>query len=214
MRYLLCSLSILFFYGTLQAQKSYRGYPDLRDDGAIIFYLNDDSLRVNAMRERGYVKEADEAYGKAMTTAKRVIAAFRDTFTFCRVYFIWNKDVDKYRLQGTEGLFLNDSLEYDAAIRVKEKNIMYANIRRDYEMGKHNTPHSIVAIDMIALQDTNLQYLAWPFPYCTQISTEVLLLPKHPEKYIHSFQNTLEYWYYYPSKRIIRALRKKGLWEN
>ena len=37
MRYLLCRLSILFFYGTLQAQKSYRGYPDLRDDRAIIF---------------------------------------------------------------------------------------------------------------------------------------------------------------------------------
>lgn len=199
--------------GKLQAQDSFRGYPDLRSDGAIIFYLNDDSMRIASLRNRGYTKDAAELEQKALVVNKRVVAAFRDTFRFCKVYFIWNKDLDKFRLQGQQGLFLNDSLKYDPSIQIREKNRMYANIRRDYEMGKHNTPHSVVAVDMIALQDSNLQYFAWPFPYCTQISTEVLLMPSSPEKYVHSFQNTLEYWYYYPSRRIIRALRKKGLWE-
>lgn len=212
MKYLLCSF-ILMLTADICAQKTFRGYPDLRKDGAVIFYLNDDSARIAALRSRNYTKDADALEQKAISTNKRLVAAFRDTFTFCSVYFIWNKDVDKYRLHKQSGLFLDDSLQYDPSIQVAEKNIMYANIRNDYEMGKHGTPHSVVTVDMIALQDSNLQYFAWPFPYATQISTDVLLLPTRPEKYVHSFQNTLEYWYYYPSKAIMRALRKKGLWE-
>ncbi len=110
--------------------------------------------------------------------------------------------------------FLNDSLEVDPTIQVTEKNLVYACIDYDYIIGKNGGHASITGIDMIALKDSTLTPLAYPFPYHTQVSTEIFLIPRKVEIYPKLLQNTLEIWYFYPTKRTIRILKKQGKWEE
>lgn len=214
MKFILLIISLLAFSFFGNSQTDFRGYPDITRDGAIIFYLKSDSMRVALLRKNGDTAIANKLEKNALELNQRIITSFRKDFKFCPIYFISSNYVDGFRHGEKLNNFYNDQMEIDPSIVVKEKNLVYASLDHDYEMGKNGYPLSVTSIDMIAIKDKNLVPLSWPFPYYTQVSSDVFLIPKKIESYPRLLQNNLEIFYYYPSKRIVRILKKQGKWEE
>ncbi|HEY8366918.1 MAG TPA: hypothetical protein VIL57_07205 [Bacteroidia bacterium] len=209
---------ILFLFCVIRsisfAQSTFRNHPDIKKDGAIIFYLKTDSMRGAILRKYGDTVNAERFERNARELNQRLINSFRKDFTFCPVYFISATQVDKFIKNKNYRAFYNDSMVVDTSIYVKEKNLIYASLDYEYIIGKNGGYRSITPIDMISLKDSTLTPLPYPFPYYTQVSTEIFLIPRKAEVYPKLLQNTLEIWYYYPSKRTVRILTKMGLWEG
>ncbi len=209
---------ILFFLcavlSSSYAQSTFRNHPDLKKDGAIIFYLKTDSMRAAILRKYGDTISAEKYEKNARELNERLVKSFRKDFNFCPVYFISANQVDHFISNKNYKAFYNDNLEIDTSIYVKEKNLIYASLDYDYIVGKNGGNKSITPIDMISLKDSTLKPLPYPFPYYTQVSTDIFLIPRKAEVYPKLLQNTLEIWYYYPSRRTVRILTKMGLWEG
>ena len=196
------------------SQTLFRGYPDLKKDGAIVFYLQTDSTRIALLQKHGDTLNAQKINQRATQFNKKLVAAFRKSFSFCPVYFIYADHIDAFIEHKSSPFFLDDSLQFNPHIQVQEKNIIYASVLHDYIYGKNGSPVTVTTVDMICLQDSARKPLAWPFPYYTELYTDFLLFPKKIEFYPRLLQNKLEIWYYYPSKRTVRILKKMGKWEN
>lgn len=212
------SIYILFYIlvvtGISNAQTTFRNHPDIKKDGAIIFYLKSDSMRGSILRKYGDTANALKFERNARELNERLVKSFRKDFKFCPVYFIDAYQVENFIKDKNLRRFYNDELQIDTSIIVKEKNLIYASLDYDYIISKNGGYKSITPIDMIALKDSTLSPIPYPFPYSTQVSSEIFLIPRKVEIYPKLLQNTLEIWYYYPSRRTVRILMKKGLWEG
>lgn len=155
-------------------------------DGALLVRLKTSKPTIRAMRARGFDNWADETEKNQRIENLSLINAFRSAYNFSEVKFFYSEDSRKVRKGNFEGIFLNDSLQKDSAIVLRNPQNVFTceltNIQEDtarffshYEWvptgdfamkqvprfygGGENTFYALV------VKDQDFNQLSRPFPY-------------------------------------------------
>lgn len=151
-------------------------------DGALIVRLKTNDRSIEAYRKSGRKELAEKLVEENKKQNQKLADAFRGFFDFCKVYFIYAKNTNAL-LQGSQNIFLNDTLAVDTTIKLNEKYFLIAeyglittNERTDeyHYKGVHHTEASSTAssTNVIFISDTSLTQLQEPFPFYQQTYLE------------------------------------------
>ena len=143
--------------------------------GALVVRLKTNDRSIDAYRKSGLKELADKIIEENRVQNQKLTDAFRGFFDFCKVYFIYAKSTNAL-LEGKQNIFLNDSLQLDTTIKMKEKYFLLAeygtitsNARTDeyhYNGVYHTEPSaSASSTSVIFISDTSLNQLREPFPF-------------------------------------------------
>ncbi len=173
--------SLLFFLqsysqDTLLPNKTV-GYEQLTSlkKGALIVRLKTNDKSIAAYRNSGRADIADKIVGERKVQNEKIMDAFRSQFDFCKVYFIYAKDADEI-LQGKKGYFLNEKMERDTSIQLRENYFLFAeygsvtsNMPEDEfhykNVNKTVATSNLTTSSAIFISDTTLTQLKEPFPF-------------------------------------------------
>lgn len=158
---------------------------DLRD-GALLVRLKTSMPTVNAMRSKGWENEAKQVEKQQRLENIALIQAFHRFYSFSEVRFFMSYNSKKILEREFEGVFVNDSLEEDSSIILRnQKNIFiaeYADLEPDtavffshYEWVQ-TADFSMVQVPRfynsgvnsfmaLVIRDDNFEQLHKPFPY-------------------------------------------------
>ncbi|MGB1241060.1 MAG: hypothetical protein ACPG49_00970 [Chitinophagales bacterium] len=141
-------------------------------EGALLVRLKTRQRTIDAFKDRGYLKMANQVEMKQKTRNQRLMNAFRKNFSFCEVYFFYSEDSEKMRSEMYEGIFLNENLEKDAGIVLNEDFILTAevgNIIKDPvsvdASGNEYAATWGMSESLLVIKDANFEQLRRPFPY-------------------------------------------------
>jgi hypothetical protein len=177
-------LILLFIAVTIQAtaqdnpnnrQQAADQLQKLKAGGAIVVRLKTNDKSVAAYRNNGRPEVADRIERERAVQNKKIMAAFKANFDFCKVYFIYAKNSAEL-VAGKTGLFLNDDLKEVDSIKMDASFYVFAeygdvtsNVRTDeyHYDGVHHTEASSTpaSSSSIVLSDTAFNQLQQPFPY-------------------------------------------------
>jgi hypothetical protein len=187
-------------------------------EGALVVKLKANALAINAVKKQGNVQLAERMRLEAAGVNTNIMRAFRNNYTFSKVYFIYGSSVDSLLNGKREGIFLDTNLNVDANIVLNEKFYLLAEIDRLYnssigfvkedsarfvrENGSSNNAETFVVI-----KNKFGHQLKKPFPYVTAfkpnlerappitfITVDGVLIPfnvvifKRPLKNLESFE--------------------------
>lgn len=186
-----------------------RQISDLKE-GALIVRLKTNDKSVAAYRNNGKPEIADRIEEERARQNLKIISAFRNYFDFSRVYFIYASSTNDF-LKGKRDVFLNDSLQPDKKIKLKEDyylfaeyGVLIANMQQDGSRGSGTrwTEESANPSSNSALfiTDTTLAQLQEPFPFA-----QVVLLENY-HKAVDRLNSALHRFYF---NRITRAVYKQ-----
>ena len=100
---------------------------------------------------------ADRIVKEQIILNKKIVAAFRNQFNFCPVYFFYDTYSDSIRLNHFNSVvFLNDSLKPESGLNFVPVNFLTA------EFGSVD---SEMQFDALVIMDEQFQQLKHPFPY-------------------------------------------------
>lgn len=140
--------------------------------GALLVRLKTRQNTIDAFEERGYKKMAQQVKKEQRESNKKLMKAFKENFNFCQVYFFYSEDSENVLENNLEGIFLNDNLEKDASIIVKEEHIFTAEIGSlitdpvvTYRDGTESNTTSGMSESVLVIKDDDFEQLRRPFPY-------------------------------------------------
>lgn len=147
----------------------------LKNGGAIVVRLKTNDKSVAAYRNNGRPEVADRIERERVVQNKKIMAAFKANFDFCKVYFIYAKNSAEL-VAGKKGLFLNDDLKEVDSITMNAPFYVFAeygdvtsNVRTDeyHYDGVHHTEASgtPTSTSAIVISDTTFTQLKQPFPF-------------------------------------------------
>ncbi len=92
--------------------------------GSVVVRLKTNDKSIEAYRNAGQVERAERIETDRRSQNQKIYDAFKNYFTFCRVFFIYSKDTKRF-LDGERSLFLNKDLQYDASIVFTDTNFVF-----------------------------------------------------------------------------------------
>jgi len=98
--------------------------------GALVVKLKTNKILIDELRKAGNIEMAENKKLETYFINKNIMAAYRDKFTFCKVYFINSNSSDSLLRGARAGIFLDSNLTVDPAIEMKEK--FYLIAEKDY----------------------------------------------------------------------------------
>lgn len=144
-------------------------------EGALVVRLQSRSLAMARLRDAGDAAAANNIMVAQREENLKIVSAFRKSFDFCKVYFIYADSTEAWLRAKREGYLLNDDLEITRSITLKESFSLLA---------EEGNPHQPVAYDetrpnqetsergylnnAIVIYDPRLKLLKEPFPYYAQ----------------------------------------------
>ncbi|MCP4441468.1 MAG: hypothetical protein GY810_21380 [Aureispira sp.] len=149
---------------------------DLKKGGAIIVRLktkhrkiailerNVRGLEGKPKRQERYEKMLNGTlkYRDAVNSA--MIEGFRDSFSFCPVYFMYDSSSSRLHRGAREGLFLGQDLNIDPSIAIQEKNLFIV----DFQKESAEFPFDVLKMRRLT------EKLEDPFPYFAQVRESFL----------------------------------------
>jgi|GEM_PF-3016950 hypothetical protein len=147
--------------------------------GALIVRLKTNDKSVDAYRKAGQNALADKIVADRVQLNQNIADAFKYYFSFCKVYFIYAKNSDAL-LRREPGIFLNEKLQPDTSIKLKEKYFLIAeygsytsNERVDeyHYSGVYTTEpsNSTASSSALVILDTTFTQLQEPFPFAATV---------------------------------------------
>ncbi|MFK7905055.1 MAG: hypothetical protein AB8B69_08020 [Chitinophagales bacterium] len=140
--------------------------------GALLVRLKTRKKTIDAFKNSGYLKMADQVEMKQKAKNQKLMNAFRKNFSFCEVYFFYSEDSEKIMEGEYEGIFLNENLEKDARIVLKEDFILTAEVGSIVKdpvsvdaSGNEYAATSGMSESVLIIKDSNFEQLRRPFPY-------------------------------------------------
>lgn len=177
---LICFLAFLFLQGASQdtlLPNKMIGYEQLTSlkNGALIVRLKTNDKSVAAYRNSGRTDIANKIIADRKVQNEKIMDAFRSQFDFCKVYFIYATDADEI-LCGNKGYFLNEKLERDTSLQLKEDYFLFAEygsvaanmLQDEYHyknVNKTVATSTLTTSSAIFISDTTLTQLKEPFPF-------------------------------------------------
>ncbi len=141
-------------------------------EGALLVRLKTRQKTIDAFKERGYLKMANQVKEKQKIKNERLVNAFRKNFNFCKVYFFYSDDSENVSQKMYEGIFLNENLEKDAKVVLKEDFVLTAevgNVVSDSNItsasGREYAANTGMSESLLVIKDSNFEQLRRPFPY-------------------------------------------------
>lgn len=155
-------------------------------DGALLVRLKTSAPTIRAMRLKGMHYEAEQIQKQQRMENVALIRAFEQFYTFSEVRFFMSYDSKKVKAKKFDGVFVNDSLEVDSNLFLRNKKHIfiaeYAEIEPDtavffshYEWVQ-NGDFSMIQeprfynsggnrFMALVIRDENFEQLHSPFPY-------------------------------------------------
>jgi len=175
-------------------------------DGALLVRLRTSVYKIAAMRKLGFDRLADETKKEQRAHNLKLVQAFNAYYRFSEVRFFYSDQSQQVRDRNFEGIFLNDQLEIDSNIVLRNsKNVFtaeFADLERDttkyfshYEMVQTgnfqqqrveryygDSRNSFMAL---VVKDDQFNQLDRPFPYYSRAAFK--LLEEEPSRKILLF---------------------------
>jgi len=98
--------------------------------GALVVKLKTNKILIDELRKAGNIEMAENKRLETYFINANIMAAYKDKFTFCKVYFINSNSFDSLLRGARAGIFLDSNLTVDPAIEMKEK--FYLIAEKDY----------------------------------------------------------------------------------
>lgn len=195
-------------------------------EGALLVRLKTSENKINALRKAGRENKAIKAEAWQRTQNEKIVKAFTEQYTFSPIYFFYSNFSNQVREGDFAGIFLNEKLEIDSTIELKEKTVFtveYTDIKQDtfvqlshYELeqiGNFRSKwvaryygQSNIGFKAFVVKNQNFEQIAEPFPYYAR--TNAPGIQKHPEQLLFGFP--LIYFLANPSyDAAIYALNRK-----
>lgn len=178
--------------------------------GALIVLLQKKSKTIEAYRSKGLEAEARKVETEQNYLNKTLYNAFKQSYTFSKVYFAWAEDLEKIRNGERTSIFLDSNLQRIPGVPMNEDYFLIAEygdlysttvgyadtatMQKQYEKGEVMRKNTIVVKNAYRLQ------LKRPFPYY-QTSHK----PKNLHWKIRKWNKRLEDYY----KKVL-AMKKNG----
>jgi hypothetical protein len=145
-------------------------------EGALLVRLHSRAVAIAKLRAVGNTRDANTIESIQREENKEIVRAFRIQFDFCKVYFFFGDSTDAILLGKRSGFFLNDSLQIDPAISLKENFFMIAekgnpDLQHKYDptqQSNQDKSERSLLNETIVVLDQNLNQLKRPFPYYAQ----------------------------------------------
>ncbi|GIV27152.1 MAG: hypothetical protein KatS3mg027_0966 [Bacteroidia bacterium] len=140
---ILKSLIVLLFASYLNAQNSSEiklRYPKLRylvsnwqihqlkDSGALIVRLRSNQKLLQILKEKNQLQTIKQIQNETNTHNKIIMQSFKKHYNFSPVYFMYDFSTNELIKNPKAKVFLNDNLEIDTTIYLKESFYLYADI--------------------------------------------------------------------------------------
>lgn len=149
---------------------------DLKKEGAVVVRLktkhrkiailerNVRGLENKPKRQERYKKMLDGTLKYRDIVNLAMIEGFRDSFSFCPVYFIYDSSSYQLHADATTGFFLDEDLKIDPSISLKEKHIFVI----DFQEESAEFPFDVIKMRRLK------EKLEDPFPYYAQVRESFL----------------------------------------
>lgn len=158
-------------------------------NGTLLVRLKTSEPKINALIKMGDLEEASKIKKAQDIENKKIVAAFKNNFNFCKTVFFFSNNSDNVRKGNCENIFLNDSLIIDEFKFVDtSKSIFIAEFGTiEQDTLKHLSIYSYepdgdwsvkkvsnyyggpdFGFDALIIRDKNFVQLSKPFPYYTR----------------------------------------------
>lgn len=202
--------SVIFFSSA--AQETLPGNASWKDsaaffikqlkDGAIAVRLHSRSEAIAKLRTMGNEEDAHNIERMQREENKEIIQAFKSELKFCRVYFFFADSTDALIEGRRSGFFVNDSLQVDPAITLREKFFLIAEkgipvLPQKYDPTQQDpvTKDHGYLTEAIIIVDQNLKQLKKPFPHFANEPFPASLSPSDWNKKVEVLNTKLNSFY-------------------
>lgn len=170
----------------MRASETLRGLKN----GCIVFRLKTNDKSVKAYRDAGRNDVADRIVAERKKQNQKIVQAFRQNFTFCKVNFIYAAETQNF-LSGSNPFFLNNDLQPDSTIQSCGSNFIfceYGSVNAYSKFGNtsptglyYSKPEKFMdtvatasttsptTTDALFLSDKNLTPFQRPFPFVEDV---------------------------------------------
>lgn len=151
-------------------------------NGALFVRLRTSELKINALKNKGMLKEAEEIRVAQENTNKSIIAAFKANFSFCPVYFFYTNHSTEVKEGKYKGCIFDANMQTDSAFSSK-----------NYLIGEFDESET-TQLDAFIIKDKNYEQLKKPFPFFIK-QTETLIVTRSYEKIVYILNKRLFEFY-------------------
>ena len=146
--------------------------------GALLVRLKTSELKINALKSKGMLKEAELIRVGQESTNKQIVEAFWKEFHFCKVYFFYSNNSEKIKSGNYNGCLMNVNMEIDSSFT-----------GQNYLTGEFDESET-AGIDAFVLKDKNYDQLKSPFPYMIKLN-QALVTTRSPAKAVKALNDKL-----------------------
>lgn len=186
-------LFLLFNQNKLLAQKGKKELANKHivqlKESAIIVVLNTGNNQIKAYIETNNTDRADKIKKENRRKQLELIQVFKKNFTFCKVYFIFNSDLQKAKAGNLNDVLLNDSLEYDIKLQIQYSSFYFCRIGDIYFDTFSST------MDGLVLYDSSYSMLKKPFPYYLRRHYSLTFVHRDDDELVFDYNNQLIKFY-------------------
>lgn len=154
----------------------------LLKSGALFVRLKTSELKINALKSKGMLKEAEEIRVVQEKTNKSIIAAFKANFTFCPVYFFYSNYSTQIKEGKYKGLIFDVNMQTDSSFASDK-----------YLIGEFDESET-TQMDAFIIKDKNYDQLRKPFPFFIK-QTEAVVSTRSYEKIVSVLNKRLFEYY-------------------
>ncbi|MEO5673566.1 MAG: hypothetical protein ABIQ74_02870 [Chitinophagales bacterium] len=173
------------FAFSVQAQEPLSSYGTWKDSashyiiqlkgGALLVRLHSRAEAISKLRGVGSEQQATLIENIQREENKQIVEAFRSNFSFCKVYFFFADSTDVLLSGKHSGFLLNDSLQVDHGLSMKDNFFMIAEkgnphlrVKNDPTQPNQQQAERSYLNETIVLLDDHLKPLKAPFPFYAQ----------------------------------------------
>lgn len=170
-----------------------RGKRQIKDlkDGLLLVRLKTSDKRIAAFEKKGEMIKAEMVRKMQRDENLEILYAFNKCYNYSKVYFFYSNDSEKIKEGNWDGVFLNDSLQYDPSISpvktskwfIGELDYLESDTAKHWERSYFN-PNTKRLENIywgtspefyrrsLVIRDNNFIQLKRPFPYYVSVKTQ------------------------------------------
>ncbi len=126
--------------------------------GALLVRLKTSDLKINALKSKGMLKEAELIRIGQESTNKQIVEGFWKEFHFCKVYFFYSNNSEKIKSGNHKGYLMNVNMEIDSSFT-----------GQNYLIGEFDESE-VSSIDAFVIKDKNFDQMKKPFPFMIKLN--------------------------------------------
>jgi hypothetical protein len=140
-------------------------------NGALFVRLKTSELKISALKKNGMAKEAEEVRVNQESTNKLIVAAFKEKYTFGKVFFFYSNYSNQVKEGNYKGCLMNVNMEIDSSFSGP-----------NYLIGEFDES-ATTQLDAFYVKDKNYVQLSRPFPFLVK-QNEMVVSTRSYEKIV------------------------------